>query len=135
MTNGANGQPQGGATVGGVSTGADGNAQLTYAEAGIYRLKANRPTLSAPTDDRVRRSTGADPCTSTDKTGPSVNVQRRGDLASERGRSRTVLVEWLGDDGASGSGVTGYKLEASDVQWFRGRLTERVSRPSSSARP
>ena len=37
-----------------------------------------------------------------------------GTLASDRGRSRTVLVKWLGEDG-SGSGVTGYKLEAQEV--------------------
>lgn len=116
VTDGANGQPLSGATVGGAATGADGNAQLSYSEPGIYRLKAERPEsvrsngLSVCVDPP-----GADPCTSTDKAGPGVNVRLPGKLASARGRSRTVLVDWLGNDGEGGSGVTGYKLEVSEV--------------------
>jgi len=113
--NASNGAPAGGASVGGRTTGTDGNAQLTYSESGIYRLKADRPqsvrsnALTVCVDPE-----SADPCTSTDKTAPGVNVTLPDKLATERGTSRTVLVDWLADDGANGSGVTAYKLEASE---------------------
>lgn len=116
VTDGANGQPQSGATVGGVTTDAGGNAQLNFAEAGIYPLKAERPQSVRSNGVTVCVDpAGADPCTSTDRTGPGVNVRLPGKLASERGISRTVLVDWLAEDGADGSGVTGYKLEVSEV--------------------
>ena len=43
VTDGSNGDPQGGATVGGATTGADGQATLTFPSEGIYRLKAEKP--------------------------------------------------------------------------------------------
>ena len=116
VTDGANGQPQSGATVGGAVTDSAGNARLTYSEAGIYRLKAERQNSVRSNGVTVCVDPfGAEPCTSTDRTAPGVRLQVPDSLASERGRSRTVLVSWLGQDGASGSGVTAYKLEASEV--------------------
>lgn len=116
VTDGGNGQPQSGATVGGATTDASGNAQLTYSEPGIFRLKAERPSSVRSNGATVCVDPpGADPCTSADKTGPRVTARTPGKLASERGRSRTVLIDWLGDDGSNGSGVTAYKLEVLEV--------------------
>src|SRR5918999_6441095 len=42
VTDGGDGTPQAGATVGGTQTGADGKATLMFADAGVYRLKAER---------------------------------------------------------------------------------------------
>ncbi len=116
VMNGTNGQAASGATVEGSTTDAEGRATLTYLEAGIYRLKAERANSVRSNGVTVCVDPeGAEPCTSTDKAGPRVTVSERGKLASDRGRSRTVLVNWLADDGAEGSGVTAYKLEASEV--------------------
>lgn len=120
---GFNGTPASGASVLGATTGADGTATLSFAEEGIYRLKAERA-------DAVRSNAvvlcvdpaGAAPCTSTDSTAPSVESGfgaadpdlpgRR--LASRYGRSRTILVAWAGQDGA-GSGVANYTVEVSQA--------------------
>jgi hypothetical protein len=116
VTNG-DGTPLAGATVGGVQTGADGKATLSFAEAGVHRLKAERA-------DSVRSNSltvcvdppGADPCTSGDKTAPTVvgvNLPGR-ELLSERGRSRTMVVSWQADDGA-GAGVSYYAVEVREM--------------------
>jgi hypothetical protein len=111
------GTPLSGAAVGGVQTGADGKATLSFAEAGVHRLKAERA-------DSVRSNSltvcvdppGADPCTSGDKTAPSVvNVDLPGrELLSERSRSRTMVVSWQADDGA-GAGVAYYAVEVREM--------------------
>jgi len=117
VTDGATGQPEAGASVGGATTGSDGVASVRFDAAGIYRLKAESPGL-------IRSNTlvlcvdppGADPCSSTDKTPPTVSLRlpgRRG-LASEGGRSRTVLISWQGSDG-SGAGVARYSVDVRDV--------------------
>ena len=116
VTDGANGAAIAGASVGGALTGADGRAALTFGQAGIYRLKATRA-------DSVRSNgitlcvdpAGAAPCTSTDKTPPRVRVAAGDAIASSRGRSRTVLLSWQGDD-PGGSGVTGYSVDIAEVQ-------------------
>jgi hypothetical protein len=118
---GVNGTPASGASVLGATTGADGSATLSFADRGIYRLKAERA-------DAVRSNAvvlcvdppGAAPCTSTDSTAPTVESAFGADdpalpgrhLASRNGRSRTILVAWAGQDGA-GSGVANYTVEAS----------------------
>jgi hypothetical protein len=110
------GAPEAGASVGGALSGADGNATLNFADAGIYRLKADRAGA-------VRSNTlvlcvdppGADPCSSTDKTPPTVALRLPGRrLASEGGRSRTVLISWQGSDG-TGAGVARYSVDVRDV--------------------
>jgi hypothetical protein len=116
VTNG-DGAPIAGATVGGVQTGADGKATLSFAEAGVHRLKAERA-------DSVRSNSltvcadppGADPCTSGDKTAPSVvDVDLPGrELLSERSRSRTMVLSWQADDGA-GAGVAYYAAEVREM--------------------
>jgi len=120
---GVKGTPASGATVLGATTGADGSATLSFAEEGIYRLKAERA-------DAVRSNAvvlcvdppGAEPCTSTDSTAPSLesgfgesdpDLPGR-HLASRNGRSRTMLVAWAGRDG-TGSGVATYSVEVSEV--------------------
>jgi hypothetical protein len=137
------GAPLSGATVGGAQTGADGKATLSFAEPGVYRLKAERP-------DSVRSNSlsvcvdppGADPCTSADKTAPRVlGVDLPGrELASERGRSRTMVVSWQADDG-SGAGVAYYSVDVreaasgarpSQVDWRS--LTGRTTTPSARFR-
>lgn len=138
----ASGAPLSGAAVGGAHTGADGRATLSFAEAGVHRLKAERA-------DSVRSNTlsicvdppGADPCTSADKTAPRVlEVELPGgELVSERGRSRTMVVSWQADD-ANGAGVAYYAAEvremgsgirASQVQTGEWRsLTDRTVTPS-----
>jgi hypothetical protein len=121
VTDGSNGDPQDGATVGGATTGPDGRAVLTFPQKGIYRLKAEKP-------DTIRSNTlvlcvdppGAAPCTSTDSAPPAVESGFGTDdrdlpgrhLASRKGRSRTILVSWAGQDGA-GSGVSNYTVEVS----------------------
>jgi hypothetical protein len=118
---GTSGSPASGASVHGATTGADGDATLSFAEKGIYRLKAERA-------DAVRSNSvvlcvdppGAAPCTSTDDTAPTVDSGFGADdpalpgrhLASRDGRSRTILIAWAGQDGA-GSGVATYTVEVS----------------------
>jgi hypothetical protein len=57
---------------------------------------------------------GAAPCTSTDKTAPRVRLSAESYLATARGKTRTVLFSWQGDD-AGGSGVTGYAVDVAEV--------------------
>ena len=109
--------PISGASVGGAQTGADGKATLSFAEAGVYKLKAER-------SDSVRSNEvtlcvdppGADRCTSGDRTAPTVvQVNLPGkQLASERGQSRTLVVSWQADDGA-GAGLSHYAVEVREV--------------------
>jgi hypothetical protein len=117
VTDGADGSPQAGASVGAAQTGSDGRATLSFADAGVYRLKAERA-------DSVRSNAltlcvdppGADPCTSGDRTAPTVReVSLPGrELASERGQSRTMVISWQADDGA-GAGVSYYAVEVREM--------------------
>jgi hypothetical protein len=117
VVDGLDDSPEAGAAVGGGTTGADGAATLTFADAGVYRLKAEKP-------DAIRSNVqvicvdppGADPCTSGDKSAPRVlGVDLPGrELASERGKSRTMVVSWQADDG-TGSGVAHYAAEVREV--------------------
>jgi len=109
VTDGKDGAPLGGASVGGALTGPDGRASIEFDAKGIYRLKAERA-------DSIRSNalpvcvdpSGAAPCTSFDSAAPRLHLDLPGILASQRSRSRTIRIEWLGDDGATGSGVTTY---------------------------
>jgi hypothetical protein len=116
VVDGADGSPQPAATVNGSPTGADGRATLSFAAPGIYRLKAER--ADAVRSNRVILCVDppeADPCSSTDKAAPSLDIVLPGErLASERGRSRTMLVSWQADD-ASGAGVAYYSVEVREV--------------------
>jgi hypothetical protein len=118
VVDGLTGAPQAGATVGGATTGADGTALVSFAQKGIYRLKAERP-------DAIRSNAislcvdppGAPACSSTDTAGPVLRVETpagAGGLASGRGQSRTMLISWAGDDQA-GSGISYYSAEVSEV--------------------
>jgi hypothetical protein len=117
VTDGGDGTPQAGATVGGAQTGSDGRATLSFAEAGVYRLKAERA-------DSVRSNAltlcvdppGADPCTSGDRAAPTVRelTLPGRELASERGQSRTMVVSWQAEDGA-GAGVAYYAVEVREL--------------------
>jgi hypothetical protein len=115
-TNADDGSPAVGATVNGATTAADGMATLSFADAGVYKLKADRP-------DSVRSNAitlcvdppGADPCTSSDKAAPSVAPILPGRrLASEHGRSRTVLISWQASD-ANGAGVSYYAVDVREL--------------------
>jgi hypothetical protein len=114
--NADDGTPAAGATVNGATTGADGKATLSFADAGIYKLKADRA-------DSVRSNSitlcvdppGADPCTSSDKAAPSLEPSLPGRrLASERGRSRTLLISWQASD-ADGAGVSYYSVDVREL--------------------
>ena len=115
VTDGQNGAPIGGARVGGAISRPDGRAVVGYNRPGLYRLKAER-------SDSIRSNTlvlcvdpvGAPACSSGDKVAPGLTLSLPGALASDRGRSRTILVSWQGDDG-SGSGVTSYDAEVQEV--------------------
>jgi hypothetical protein len=115
VSDASDGSPEAGAAVSGALTGADGRATLAFEAAGIYRLKAERA-------DSIRSNAlslcvdppGAEPCTSADKTAPGLQLSLPGRLASERGRSRVILVSWQGDDQA-GSGVAHYSVEVSEL--------------------
>ena len=118
VTDGASGSPLPDARVGGALTGPDGVARLSFAEPGIYRLKAER-------SDSVRSnalSICIDPprveaCTSTDRSAPSVRLELPRFL-SDTSRSRTFSVSWEGRD-VGGSGITSYDADvrAGDGAW------------------
>lgn len=123
VTDGSNGDPQDGATVGGTTTGPDGRATLTFPDEGIYRLKAEKAdTIRSNTVVLCVDPPGAAQCTSSDNTAPVIESGfgasdadlpgRR--LASREGRSRTMLVSWGAQDGA-GSGVAYYTVEVSQA--------------------
>lgn len=123
VTDGSNGDPQEGATVGGATTGPDGRTTLTFPDEGIYRLKAEKPdTIRSNSVVLCVDPPGAAACTSTDNTAPVVESGfgaseadlpgRR--LASRDGRSRTILVSWGAQD-QGGSGVSNYSVEVSEV--------------------
>ncbi|MEA2365154.1 MAG: hypothetical protein QOI32_666 [Thermoleophilaceae bacterium] len=123
VTDGSNGNPQSGATVGGTATGPDGRATLVFPEEGIYRLKAEKPdTIRSNSIVLCVDPPGAAECTSGDKTAPVVESGFGADdpalpgreLASRTGRSRTILVSWGAQDGA-GSGVEHYSVEVARI--------------------
>jgi hypothetical protein len=116
VTDGQDGFAAPGATVNGATTGSDGKATLTFDAAGVYKLKADRP-------DSVRSNAltlcvdppGADPCSSTDKAAPSLQPTLPGRrLASENGRSRTLLISWQASD-ANGAGVSYYSVDVREL--------------------
>jgi Domain of unknown function (DUF4430) len=112
VTDGNDGSTLAGASVGGRVTGADGRATVELDAKGVHRLKAERA-------DSIRSNAlsicvdppGAEPCTSFDGTAPNLRLTLPGTIASEGSRSRTIRVDWLGDDGAAGSGVTTYDVD------------------------
>ncbi len=129
VVDGQNGSPAAGATVNGVTTDADGNAAVSFASAGVYRLKAERA-------DSVRSNAltlcvdppGADPCTSGDKTAPSVLPSLPGKrIASETGKSRTMLISWQASD-AAGAGVSHYAVDVKRAL----RRRQRRARPMTA---
>jgi hypothetical protein len=107
--------PEAGASVAGATTGSDGEASLTFAEAGVYPLKAERA-------DAIRSNAlvlcvdppEADPCSSSDRAAPTVQWRLPGRLASEGGRSRTILLSWRADD-ATGSGVAYHSVDVREI--------------------
>jgi hypothetical protein len=108
-----------GAFVNGTPTGSDGVATLTFPAEGIFRVKADRPDAVRSNSIRICVDPpGALACSSTDTSGPTITFGaaggQRGGLASNRGRSRTMLISWAGDDQA-GSGVSQYKAEVSEL--------------------
>jgi hypothetical protein len=115
VTNGANGDGESGASVGGMATGPDGSAVLTFADPGVYRLKAEK-------ENAVRSNSlvlcvdppGAPSCTSGDRVSPTVQV-RVPRYASDISRSRTFPVAWQGIDDAAGSGVGGFEVDAREA--------------------
>jgi hypothetical protein len=119
VIDGQTGSPQAGATVAGATTGADGRATVSFAQEGIYRVKAEKPdTIRSNTIVLCVDPPGAQPCSSTDTSGPALSAGTPagpgGRLASNRGRSRTMLITWAGDD-QTGSGVSHYKAEVSEL--------------------
>jgi hypothetical protein len=111
VVDGQNGSPISGADVAGVPTGPDGHATLRFGEPGVHRLKASRA-------DSVRSNAislcvdppGAEPCTSSDRTAPTVAIDAP-DFASDS-RSGRFAVSWQGNDGPEGTGVANYDVEA-----------------------
>ncbi|MDQ3648458.1 MAG: fibronectin type III domain-containing protein [Actinomycetota bacterium] len=118
VTDGANGAPLAGASVGGKLTDAGGRATLGYAQPGVYRLKATRAdSVRSPLLTVCVDPVGAPPCSSGDKSAPQVALLAagaRGGYASDRFTSRTVEISWQGDDGA-GSGVAAYDLDVRET--------------------
>jgi hypothetical protein len=116
VVDGMNNSAQAGATVGGATTNASGNASVTYNSPGIYRLKAEKSGMIRSNALVVCVDPpGADPCTSTDKTAPTIAASLPGRrLASETGHSRTVLISWQASD-ANGAGVAYYSVEVREL--------------------
>jgi hypothetical protein len=115
VTDSATGAPMPGASVAGTVTGGDGNATFSLPEPGVYRLKAERA-------DSVRSNVlvlcvdppGADPCTSGDRSAPTVRVLFRNGFLFESGTSRTFFLSWQAQDGAKGSGVATYDVDVRE---------------------
>ena len=115
VTDGGDGSPQAAASVSGSPTGADGVATLSFPERGIFRIKAERA-------DSIRSNAlvlcvdppEADPCSSSDTVAPAVQWRLPGRLASDGGRSRTILLSWQAVDGA-GSGVAHYSADVREL--------------------
>ena len=115
VVDGQTGIGQAAATVGGASTDAGGVASLTFASAGIYRLKAEKPgTIRSNTIVLCVDPPEADPCSSSDRAAPIVQWRLPGRLASEGGRSRTILLSWRADD-ATGSGVAYHSVDVREI--------------------
>ncbi len=119
VVDGLTSAPQAGVSVAGATTGADGTATLSFAQRGIYRLKADKPgAIRSNAVVLCVDPPGAVQCSSGDTSGPMLQALTPGGpdgrLASTRGRSRTMLITWAGDD-ASGSGVSHYKAEVAKL--------------------
>jgi len=118
VTDGANGAPISGASVGGRLTDSAGRATLSYTRPGIYRLKAARAdSVRSPLLTVCVDPPGAPPCTSGDKAPPGIALLGSagdGGYASDRFRSRTITVSWQADDGV-GSGVQAYDLDVREL--------------------
>jgi hypothetical protein len=111
VTDGQDGSPEAGVSVGGAVTGADGRAMLTFPQRGIYRLKADKAeTIRSATSVLCVDPPGSEPCTSTDTAAPTAQLLLPR-LASETSDSRTFVVAWQANDGPTGSGVSGYTLD------------------------
>ena len=121
VVDGQDGSPVAGAEVAGAGTGFDGHATLAFSDPGVYRLKATRA-------DSVRSNAlslcvdppGAEPCTSSDRTAPSVTLDAP-DFASAS-RSARFGISWQASDGADGSGVMSYdvdvrRLDVPEAPW------------------
>jgi hypothetical protein len=110
VVDGQDDSPVAAAEVGGTFTGPDGRATLQFGAPGVYVLKAAR-------DDSVRSNAislcidppGAEPCTSSDRTAPTVAIEAP-DYASDS-RSGRFDVSWQGSDGPDGTGVATYDVE------------------------
>jgi hypothetical protein len=110
VTDIATGTAIAGATVGSSITGPDGTASLTFADPGVYALKADRPDAIRSREVRIC----VDPplveaCTSADRTAPTVE-NTTPPISSSTARFDYVRVSWLGDD-AQGSGIRRYRVE------------------------
>jgi hypothetical protein len=134
VSNGANGAGEAAARVGGALTGPDGSAQLTFGDAGVYRLKAEK-------ENAVRSNSlvicvdppEAPPCTSGDRVSPSVQVLAPR-FASDVSTSRTFPVAWQGVDEADGSGIAGFEVEVRKAGSEWGTLVGRTSAVRSNFR-
>ena len=113
VTDGKSGAPQAGATVGGATTGPDGQATPVFSTPGVYTLKAEK-------GDSVRSNglklcvdpPGIEACTTGDRATPTARMLKLPALLSDTSLSRSFSVAWDGYDGPNGSGVAGYELEA-----------------------
>jgi hypothetical protein len=115
VTDGQTGAAQAGATVGGATTDSGGVASLNFATAGLYRLKAEKQgTIRSNTIVLCVDPPEADPCSSSDRAAPSVQWHLPGRLASDGGRSRTILLSWQAADG-TGSGVAHYSVDVREL--------------------
>ncbi len=109
------GSPVAGAEIGSQITDADGISQLTFAEPGLYRIKAEHPQYVRSRSLRICVDPpGADECTYGDKTAPTVRLDAPS-LASTLSRfGNRVPLSWQGDDG-DGSGIKRYRVEVRRV--------------------
>ncbi len=118
VTDGGTGAPISGSSIGGKLTDADGRATLSFAKAGVYRLKATRAdSVRSPLLTVCVDPAGAPACTSGDKSSPSIELLSAGaagGYASDRSTSRSVELSWQGDDG-TGSGVSRYDVEVRET--------------------
>jgi hypothetical protein len=110
VTDGQNNAPVAGAEVAGVPTGADGRATVSFADPGVYTLKAERADSVRSNGVRLCVDPpGADPCSSGDTSPPTVTAAAP--EYSSATRSGRFAISWQGDDGSAGSGVASYDLD------------------------
>jgi hypothetical protein len=138
VTDGPDGSPVAGASVGGAVTGPDGRASVTFDTAGTRRLKAEHPagvrsnalvicaydTAPAECSSAATGPTTPQQPLAVDRVAPTVRL-RAPAYASDVSTRPRFPVRWSGRD--RGSGIARYRLELRALGSARWRLLARAT--------